>query len=244
VSLPLAVVHEASADFVTATDLADRVLVESVDWLDDDQLVHQRTWLRESGGTSLTWTAIKDLARAAGISVMGFFDGARAEPDALAARRAILYLRTTFPELPAIVLIRDQDDQPERRIGLEQARRHQDSRFPIVVGLAIVERESWVISGFDPVNASEEARLAVERQKLGFDPRTRGHELTACKNDNAHRSPKRVLRALCGDDRDREQLCWKETPLATLRERGGENGMRSFLDEVRQKLACLIGHVS
>ena len=47
VSLQFAVVHEAPADFQTATELADRVLVESIDWMEEDLIEHQRTWLRE-----------------------------------------------------------------------------------------------------------------------------------------------------------------------------------------------------
>ena len=108
-------------------------------------------------------------------------------------RRAILYLRYVFPDLAGVLLIRDQDDQPERRAGLEQARRQENGRLPIVVGLAVVERECWVISGFDPRDEVETSRLAAERQTLGFDPRVRSHELTACKDDHAQRSPKRVL---------------------------------------------------
>jgi hypothetical protein len=64
------------------------------------------------------------------------------------------------------------------------------------------------------------------------------------KRDNATRSPKRVLRELCGGDADRERCCWRETLLATLRDRGAENGLGAFLDEVRTLLAVLIGHVS
>jgi len=244
VSLQLAVVHEAPADFQTATELADRVLVESIDWMEEDQIDYQRTWLRESGGVPLTWKRVKQSALDVGIDAIGFFDGEPAEPDARAARRAILYLRHAVPDLAGVLLIRDQDDQPERRAGLEQARRQEAGRLPIVVGLAVVERESWVISGFDPQDAAEESRLAAERQTLGFDPRLRSHELTACKADNAPRSPKRVLRVLCGGDTDRERRCWRETMLATLRNRGAENGLGAFLDEVRQELAGLIGHIS
>ena len=112
------------------------------------------------------------------------------------------------------------------------------------MGLAVVERESWVISGFDPQDDVEESRLAAERQTLGFDPRMRSHELTACKDDRARRSPKRVLRVLCGGDADRERRCWRETLLATLRDRGAENGLSAFLDEVRTELAVLIGHIT
>ena len=48
-SLQFAVVYEAPADFQTATELADRVLVESIDWLEEDQIEYQRTWRRGSG---------------------------------------------------------------------------------------------------------------------------------------------------------------------------------------------------
>ena len=139
------------------------------------------------------------------------------------------------PTWPAILLIRDQDNQPERREGLEQARREAKLPLPVVVGLAVVERECWVISGFDPLDEAEESRLAAERQTLGFDPRMRSEELTACKNDLARRSPKRVLRVLCGGEHDRERRCWRETLIETLRDRGAMNGLGAFLDEVRAR---------
>lgn len=244
VSLRFAVVHEAPADFQTATELADRVLVESIDWLEVDQLEYQREWVQESGGEPLTWRRVKQLALDVGIDAIGFFDGEPAEPDARAARRAILYLRHALADLAAVLLIRDQDDQPERRDGLDQSRRPEIGRLPVVVGLAVVERESWVISGFDPQDDLETLRLAAERQMLGFDPRLRSHELTACKDNTATRSPKRVLRVLCGGDTERERPCWRETLLETLRDRGAENGLGAFLEEVRNELATLIGHVS
>jgi hypothetical protein len=244
-NMEIAVVHEAAADYKTATELADRVLVESVSWLDDETVVHQRAWLRAStDGIPLTWRQIKQSALDAGIDAIGFFDGKPAQPDARPARRAILYLRHAFPNLAGVVLIRDQDDQPDRREGLEQARQQEDGRLPVVVGLAVVERESWVISGFDPCDTAETSRLETERTRLGFDPRLQSHELTACKNDNATRSPKRVLRELSGDDRDREHRCWRETSLDVLRERGVENGLAAYLNEIRNRLARLIGHVA
>jgi hypothetical protein len=174
---------------------------------------------------------------------MGHFGGQPAFPDARAARRAIAYLVKELPDIDAIMLIRDQDDQPERREGLEQARTHDRSGMRVVVGLAVVERESWVVSGFEPQHDSESSRLEAERRTLGFDPSLQSHELTACKADTALRSPKRVLRALSGDDRDRERRCWWETSLEVLRTRGGGNGLADYLREVRERLAPLIGYV-
>lgn len=241
-SLRIAVVYEADADLRTGTELADRALVEAIHWLEADQLPYQRDWIGKLGQEQLTWKSIPRLARAARIRAHGHIDGNPLEADAGAARRAILYLKAAFEELDGIVLLRDQDDQPERRLGLEQAR--SDHRGPtIVVGLAIVEREAWVLAGFVPEDAQEQARLDAERQTLGFFPHERSHELTAGKDDAAKRSPKRVLQVLSGGDRDRERRCWNETPLARLRERGTENGLCDFLDEVRDRLAPLIGHV-
>lgn len=239
-------VYEAEADFRTATELADRALVETIDWLDEAQLAYQRSWQGIDGkGQFLTWKAIKRLAREAGVKPHhGYFLGEPGLPDAAAARRAIAYLLNEFPQLDAIVLIRDQDDEPERRTGLEQARTQNHRGVVIVVGLAVVERECWVISGFDPQDDAESSRLDAERSTLGFDPRLRSHDLTACKDDHALRSPKRVLRQLSGDDRHRERRCWMETALERLRERGGENGLAAYLHEVRDRLAPLIGHVA
>ena len=242
-SLQFAVVHEAHADFETATELADRVLCEAIDWMDEDLLVHQRTWLAESpGGERLAWTAIKRIAQAEGIRVHGHFaDGEPGLPDARAARRAMRYLHNQFSDLDAIVLIRDQDDQPERRDGLEQARREDRSGLPIVVGFAVVERECWILSGYEPEDEDEIARLRAESSRLGLDPRHRGHELTPGK-DEEPRGPKRVLRALSTGDTERERRCWRETALSVLRERGAENGLAGYLTEVHDRLVPLIGH--
>jgi len=244
-TLRFAVVHEAEADFHTATELADRVLVETfASWLDDESVVYQREWVaQEPGGRRLTWKAMRRLAEDAGIEAEGFFDGRPGLADARAARRAILYLRAAFSVLDGIVLVRDRDDQPERRDGLDQARNEHHGKIVIVVGLAVVEREAWVISGFDPQDAGETARLAAERQTLGLDPRHRSHELTA-KDEQATRSPKRVLRSLSGNDWGRERQCWAITPLEVLRERGGENGLAAYLHEIRDRVAPLIGHVA
>lgn len=244
-TLRFAVVHEARADFQSSTELADRVLCESIDWLDDDIIVHQRNWTELAhNGYRLSWTGIPKLALEAGITPMGHFSGEPGLPDAAAARRAILFLRNEFPDLKAILLIRDRDDQPDRRGGLEQARGQDHTGIAIVVGLAVVERECWVLSGFEAQDEEESARLQEERTKLGFNPCERSHELTACKDDQANRSPKRVLRHLSGGDWARERQCWQNTSLHLLRERGVENGLATYIQEIRDRLAPLIGHVA
>jgi hypothetical protein len=246
-TLQFAVVHEHESDFDTATELADRVLCEAFDWV-EEVLGETRQWVAVNRQKQrLTWTGIKKSAFKAGVRAHGHFPDGSGFPDASAARRALEYLLLEYGDrIDAVVFIRDQDDQPTRRQGLEQARREHEqscSKAKIIIGLAVVEREAWVIAGFEPQDASEQGTLDAERQKLGFHPHERSHQLTACKDDTAPRSPKRVLRALTGGHYDRERHCWNSTPLALLRERGTENGLVAFLDEVRTHLAPLIGHV-
>jgi hypothetical protein len=236
-----AIVAEAAADHRLAMNLADRVFLETIpSWLDQDILPYQREWITEILGKQLTWIGIRKLAESAGIEAEGFFEGEPGLPDARAARRALMYLMEIAPELDAVLLIRDQDDQPERQQGLEQARRSAHEGRVIVIGLAKPEREAWVLSGFDPRDEAETERLETERTNLGFCPR---EQLTAGKDDSALRSPKRVLRALTNGDFGREERCWNETRLDLLRKRGERNGLAEYLNEVKSRLATLLGHV-
>ena len=242
-SLRWLVVHEAAADFLVATELADRVLVQEIDWLEPNALDWQRAWIDSDPPTiPLRWTSIAGRARDLGIRVRGHFNNERGLPDARAARRALLYMKSQCDPVDAVALIRDADDQPERREGLEQARAHVSGwPWPVVIGVANVERECWLIGGFEPESDLERQRLKVEREHLGFDPRTHSHELTACKDDTAKKSPKRVLAVLTGGDRDREQKCWRETSLAVLEQRGDGNGLAKFFQEIRVLLVPMIG---
>ncbi len=231
-SLRLAVVYEHANDYELATGLADRVIVDSVGWIDDDLIGYQRTWVGEVGGKELTWAGIKRLARKAHVDAFGHFRGKPGEADATAALRAIRYLRMTVPDLKAVLLIRDQDNQPLRQLGLDQARNEDHGGIPIVVGLAVMEREAWILSGFDPEDEAEVARLQAVRQQLGMDPRKRSHDV---------RDPKAALRALTAGDLDRERRCWLHPSLPTLRERGVENGLAAYLNDVRDRLVGLFG---
>lgn len=236
------VISEAQADFVLVTELADRVLVEQVDWLEEEHLESSRAWLNDgAGGKPLFWKSVSTLARAAGIRAHGHFQGEPGEADAQMARRAIRFVKLKFPSVDAIVLSRDQDEFPNRKTGLRQAVEAEVAHPTILIALADREREAWVICGFEPQSDQESSRLAEERQNLGFDPCQRSRELTACKDDAAKRSPKRVLHALTGGDREREAVCWRETALDSLRDRGRENGLSDYLAEVQEKLVPQLG---
>jgi hypothetical protein len=137
--------------------------------------------------------------------------------------------------------MRDMDDQPEREIGLGQARTEARSwkMFEIILGCPNPMREAWALCGFDPETDNERARLEELRQELGFYPHDQAHHLDA-QDEQAKRSAKRVLRLLTGDDREREERCWKRTALDKLRARGVMTGLCNYLDEVRQHLVPLV----
>lgn len=233
-----AVVCEAEADFRTASRLAERVLIDAIDWLEEGHLADCPLWHGLSEGrVFLLWREVKDIAAREGIKSHGHFDDRPAEPDAHAGRRALLLLKKFHrdPPLHGVLLIRDDDRDRRRRDGLEQARNESELRERIVIGLAHCKRESWVLTGFDPADVAEDARLQALRTELGFDPRTASHELTA-KGDTDKRSAKRVLGELTENDLDRESQCWEATPLPTLHGRGAENGLSDYLTQVRERL--------
>lgn len=172
------VVSEAPADFTVATELADRVFVAEIAWLEAEFLECQRQWIGEDSPEScLTWSAVAQRAKSLGIRAQGHFHGEPGLADARAARRAILYVMHRFGTVDAILLIRDMDDQKERHEGLQQARTEHASGERIVIGLANSERECWVISGFVPATESQAQLLDDERRKLGNDPCRKSHEL-------------------------------------------------------------------
>ncbi len=235
------VVYEAPADLQLATELADRVLCERIDWLDEHLLDTQRVWVSDDSGTPFKWSSLRDWADKCGVKAHGHFGDQPGEPDAKMARRAIVLVRKVLGDVNAIVLVRDLDDQPNREIGLKQAATHSGGGVPIVIGAANAERESWVLAGFIPATEAEENALQQARQDLGFNPVEEPQRLTAVKNDQAKRSPKRILNLLVAGDRERESACWRDTPLDRLRERGGENGLRQYLLEVER---VLVPHIS
>ncbi len=246
---PLAfiVVAEAPADAQIACDLADRVFVEdekSPDWLEEYLLNHLHSWSGFEEGTLFTrWTTIKRLARQRGIQYIGHIgEGRPGSIDFAQARKAIIMAQRISNGRPirAVVLIRDLDDQQERRDGLEQAKAMIDQRVhQVVIGAVNPKREAWVLNGFVPETREEEKALAALRGELSFDPCERAERLTA-KKDTAKRNAKRVLKVLTRDSREREPRCWKQTSLDLLKQRGEKTGLRDYLVEVETRLLPLL----
>jgi hypothetical protein len=235
----LAVVCEAEADFRTATELAERVFQEEVDWVDADLLRECPLWHGpEPALPFFRWKDIGGILRSLGLpKPRGHFGEDPIAPYADQARTALVVLRRLYPEIEGVLLVRD-DDREERRRGLEQARTASSLRERIVIGLAKSERECWVLAGFDPCDATEQGRLDSVRQELGFDPRLAAERLDTHR-DNQKRSAKRVLLTLVGEDQEREARCWRESRLDMLRVRGERSGLKSFLDEVKERLVPL-----
>ncbi len=249
----ICIVYEDRADAEIATYLADRVLAESISWLekepnqnlqsDDSPLNALREWIREFKGRRLKWSEMDDLAAEIGLpKLRGFFNGEKGLADARSARRALRVVTQLFGNIGAAVLMRDSDQDESRRAGLEQARQEHGrlpGAFSVVIGVAKVKRECWVLSGFIAKTQAEETALETERQRLGFNPLERSEELTA-KHDNDDRSAKRALKQFTDSNPEREKECWTTTPMNHLRGFGAKNGLNAYLDEIERILLPVV----
>lgn len=139
----LAVVYEGPDDSWTAPSLADRVLVEEVDWIEGHSLGHHRAWRGFSNAeTHLEWRHTRALAERQ-LKIHGNFSGL---PDARAGRRVLLLLAMASQRPDAVLLVRDSDGDERRREGLELARHEarpgKPWPFPVILGVAHTKRES------------------------------------------------------------------------------------------------------
>lgn len=245
----LVVFCEARADFQIARDLVDRILREVGEpWVADvmdgapDGV---RTYVPDGDREFFGVHRLTSYVRTLGVRVPhGHFDGRPGAADAVMARTvyAVVHAmqKSLAEPIDAVVIVRDLDNDPSRRTGLEQARREAESwaRFRAVIGCANIMREAWVLAGFDPERSDEMDRLAELRRELGFSPTDHAHRLDS-NNEQARHSPKRVLRHLSGGEWEREARCWQVTPLETLRTRCPESGLTAFLVEIETALVPL-----
>lgn len=191
-ALTFVIVCEARNDFLTASELVDRVVCGSVEWIEPEFLDSLRDYSIPTGDEPfLTWKRVKGLAKESRLLPRGLIDGRPGDLDAQQTRRALYYIESNWPKVDGILLIRDDDRLVERRSGLEQARAASSLRERIVIGLAHTKRECWVLAGFEPIDEKEQELLVELRRELGFDPCIKAEELTAI-HDHDKRSAKRV----------------------------------------------------
>jgi hypothetical protein len=235
-SYSIAIVCESDADRRTACTLSDRVLCETVDWIAPETLDLLRSYRGiQAPDPYLKWTDMKKIARKRHVAPHGFLRGKPRASDEAMAEQALLLLAALDPPPSAVVILRDTDTDSKRREGFEQARGARAWPFKVVIGVACTKRECWVLAGFEPRDDTERALLERERQDLGFDPRISAEQLTASEH-GAKRDAKRVLLALTGGVREREDACLEDSPLAVLEARGKETGLAPYLREVEELL--------
>jgi hypothetical protein len=249
--IEIVVIVESRADAITATKLAERVLVEKVEWLEPESLQHLFQWSGlELGSEYSCWKDTNDIidrAKKDGIRMPRFLGHGRTgtlKADGAAAMKIMNLVKLLYRKknrtIGAVIFIRDLDNQTERRQGIEQARSEHEDKLPhveIIIGTADRMREAWVLNGFIPLD-SEEKRILVEiKTKLSFDPCHDAHRLRDDPGED--RNPKLVVKKLTGGDTIREQKCWEETDLEILRSRGNNTGLTDYLNEIEQRLISI-----
>ena len=247
--LEFIVIGEAVADVRIACALADRVIrEEGPDWLREQNPDWLRTWSGlQPNSSHSTWGEIRQLSkRFPELTYLrrpnNLGDKREPPPDYAPARKAILLsalLRSEqFPA--AIVLVRDLDHQPERMEGMERARDVEQEKIVVLLAAPNPKRETWVLNGFICQNEHEQAELESIRHEIKFDPCREAERLRySSQTARAERNPKEILQRLAGGNREREEKCWTETPLAQLRERGLKTNLSAYLWEIQEKLLPL-----
>ena len=249
------VIVESGADARTATKLAERVLKEKFDWLDDDILQHCFQWTGLEEGTEFScWRdiikIIDDAKEKLKYKPVRYFghdsNGVPLKADGAASIKVLnlVHFLQRIRQIKAVLFIRDLDNQPERKEGIEQARLEHINKTPkleIIIGAADPKREAWVLNGFIPSNQQEKQIIEEIKNKLSFDPSIESHRLRATseKEPERIRNVKVVVEQLTGN-MEREKQCWEETNLKHLRERGVDTGLTDYIQEVEERLAAII----
>lgn len=250
------VIVESGADARTATKLAERVLREKFDWLDDDSLQYYFQWTGlEEGKEYSCWRDIIKIIDDAKSQIkykparfLGHDSkGVPLKADGAASIKILNLVRFLQKnrQIKAVIFIRDLDNQPERKKGIEQARSEHINKTPqleIIIGAADPKREAWVLNGFIASNQEEEQILEEIKNKLSFDPCIESHRLRATSEKELERmrNVKVVVEQLTGNDMEREKQCWEDTNLKHLRERGVDTGLTDYIQEVEERLAAII----
>jgi hypothetical protein len=244
--LEFVVVAEAEADARLVCDLADRIfLEEGPDWICEELLPNLRNWSGFDHLIYTRWPAIKAAMREqhSRPHYLGYVQGKPQGAACAESRKAIMFTieRQKKRRIDALILAKDIDSQPERREGMRQARDEKQAELAIVLATPNPKREAWVLNGYVCDGADEEQKLSRICQQLGFDPCEEAHRLRyASGTSRPERDPKRILGKLTDQNSEREERCWKETPLVVLQARGRQTYLEEFLAEVRERLLPLL----
>ena len=219
------------------------MLLENVPWAEQDHLVHLRQFVAEN--PLYEWTRIQNVPASILSKKLrvtpGKFRGEPGAPDALLARKTIVLLNSLNPLPQVLVVMRDIDLEPGRQTGWNQARDEYHGKPPLILGIAIIKRENWILAGFRSRNEDEELRLQAERQTLGYDPSLHPDQPNSHERGSKH-CPKRVLANLVWSAGvERELECLRDTPLEELETRGESIGLKQFLIEIRMIMCPMLG---
>jgi hypothetical protein len=245
------VIGESSADARTATKLAERVLIEQIDWLEPGQIIYFFKWSGLLEGTEFScWRDLDRITQQlelSGLKLPRYLghctEGVPFKADGASTvkiLKIVSFLQQTRHQIKAIIFIRDLDNQRERKEGIEQARSQYigTPKLEIVIGAANPKREAWVLNGFITSNQDEERILKDIKAQLKFDPCSEPERLRS--NSQAEpdriRNPKIVVEQLTGENMEREKKCWEDTSLEILCERGVNSGLKDYIYEVKERL--------
>ena len=238
--ITIAIVSEGPSDARTAKTLVDEILCLDIDWVEHEVIDGYRKYYGHQTDDALYWRHIPELAKQHGVVVAGFMKGEPPNHDAHATLRALRLLDKCNPRPQVVLLLRDSDNNLDKKIGIDKAREHFSPEiWPIILGLAHTKSECWVIAGFEPNDKLEAKRVEQlrvgELPGVGFDARHRSEDLTAKEGHKL--CAKRVLHYLTESSHDREHRCLVTIVKDKLHEsRGQNNGLGDFISEIRSRL--------
>lgn len=149
------------------------------------------------------------------------------------------------PRPDILVLAGDTDGQEDldrlRKAGVAGA----NESLPVLVAEPIREAEAWIVAGFEPHNEAERDRLKQVQKELGFDPTSQPERMMSTITGDK-RDSKRICKFLLGIDHispnaKRAKICWLDTPLETLIQRGERTGLADYIRQIEQVLLPMLG---
>jgi hypothetical protein len=253
------IIVEAYADYKIATDIAEKVIREYVPdrllKIIDSKPEDVFSWSGIKSGTSYScWADIKKILndleqdgyhfpRILGHNKQIDFDYASGKK----VLNAINAINNNSRNIPAVVFIRDADNQSDKRKqSLNELKDDKTiENIQVIIGFAIPKREAWVLNGFEPQNKKERHLLENYTKCLNFNPCIEAHRLRGkiSQPGTENRDIKHILQVLVEDNHCREEQCWQVTSLDKLYKNGQQTGLSDFIDDIRNVLLpILIGN--